>query len=106
MASIRRWKGGWQARYRDPNGTQRSKSFARKLDAQRFLASTEVSKARGEWLDPTLGRLTFAAWVDEWSTTIVDLRASTVQRDLSIVRAHLVPRFGDVALANITTPAV
>ena len=106
MATIRRWKGGWQARYRDPSGRQRSRSFPRKIDAERFLASTEVAKARGEWLDPALGRITFAEWADQWSTTIVDLRPSTVARDLSIVRAHLLPKFGRVPLANVTTPDV
>jgi hypothetical protein len=32
---------------RDPAGGQRSKVFARKADAQRFLNETETAKARG-----------------------------------------------------------
>jgi hypothetical protein len=34
----------------------------------------EVSKARGEWVDPALSRCTFATWAEEWAATAVDLR--------------------------------
>lgn len=49
---------------------------------------------------------TFAAWVEEWSATVVDLRPSTRDRDLRAVRVHLIPRFGCIALARITNPMV
>ena len=66
----------------------------------------EVSKARGEWVDPALGRCTFAAWAEEWAATVVDLRPSTRDRDLRAVRVHLVPCFGEMPLAKITNPMV
>jgi integrase len=66
----------------------------------------ESTKARGEWVDPALGRRTFASWADEWSATVVDLRPSTLDRDLRIVRTHLLPHFGPVPLARITNPMV
>jgi hypothetical protein len=37
----------WRARYRDPSGRERSKSFARKVDAERFLVAVEDAKLRG-----------------------------------------------------------
>ena len=40
-------KAGWRALYRDNDGKQRSKSFDRKADAQRFLATVEADKLRG-----------------------------------------------------------
>lgn len=43
---------GYRARYRDPLGEQRSKTFGRKADAQRFLLDMEADKARGTWIDP------------------------------------------------------
>ena len=107
MAHVeRRGQGRWRARYRGPDGRERSKTFDRRSDADRWLASIEVSKARGEWVDPALGRQTFASWAEEWSASIVDLRPSTLNRDLGIVRVHLLPRFGSVPLARITNSMV
>nr|QEO74221.1 hypothetical protein [uncultured bacterium] len=54
----------WRARYRGPDGRERSKTFERRSDAERWVASMQVSKARGEWVDPALGRCAFATWVD------------------------------------------
>ena len=106
MAHVQKRDGSWQARYRDPAGREHARRFARKVDALQWLATIEVSKGRGEWLDPALGRQTFAAWVGEWAGTTVDLRASTLERDASIVRNHLLPRFGPMPLAKITSTEV
>ncbi len=92
----------WRARYRGPDGRERSQTFDRRVDAERWLAGVQVSKARGEWVDPALGRTTFAEWCDRWAATIVDLRESTLARDLGLVRNHLVPAFGPVPLAKLT----
>ena len=56
---VRNGKATYRVRYRDPAGSQRSKVFARKADAQRFLNETETTKARGTWTDPALGRVLF-----------------------------------------------
>lgn len=103
MAHVeKRGQGRWRARYRGPDGRERSKTFDRRVDAERWLAGVEVSKARGEWVDPALGRITFGEWCDRWATTIVDLRESTLARDLGLVRNHLVPAFGPMPLAKVT----
>ncbi len=103
MAYVeRRGPSRWRARYRGPDGRERSKTFERRSDAERWVASMQTSRARGEWVDPALGRRTFASWVEEWAATIVDLRPATRDRDLRAVRVHLLPRFGDIPLARIT----
>jgi hypothetical protein len=59
MAWIRKRPGRskpYEARWRDPDGRERSRSFARKLDAQRFLATVETAKLRGSYVDPSAGR--------------------------------------------------
>jgi hypothetical protein len=50
------------ARYTDPSGRERAKSFIRKRDAERFLTGIENDKLRGTWTDPTLGRVQLADW--------------------------------------------
>ena len=77
MASITRDESGaWRARYRDPNGNQHSRNFSRHRDAELFLTSIEHAKASGAYVDPLLGRITFAAWAEEWRSGVVDLTRS------------------------------
>lgn len=93
----------WRARYPGPDIRERSQAFARRVDAERWLAGVTVSTAKGEWIDPALGRVTFAEWTEHWAPTIVDLRPNTLSRDLGMVRTHLIPAFGPVPLAELTT---
>jgi hypothetical protein len=37
----------WRVRYRDPSGHERAKSFARKVEAERFLRHVEADKLKG-----------------------------------------------------------
>ena len=76
MGHIERrvWSGkvSYRARYRDPAGHERSKSFDRKADAERWLAEIEHAKARGLWTDPRLRNLSTllrcrAGLFTEWS---------------------------------------
>ena len=48
----------WRAHYRTPAGTQRNKTFTRKIDAERFLATVENAKNTGTFVDPALSRIT------------------------------------------------
>jgi integrase len=99
---MRNGKTTYRVRYRDPAGGQRSKVFARKADAQRFLNETETAKARGTWTDPSLGRVLFRDWLGEWWATTTNLRASTRERDESLLRRLALSRFGDAPLAAIS----
>jgi hypothetical protein len=105
MGHIERrvWSGkvSYRARYRDPAGRERSKSFDRKADAERWLAEIEHAKARGLWTDPRLGRVRFADWLTSWWSTTTNLRPTTRNRDETLLRLHALPRFGDMPLAAI-----
>ena len=57
----------WRARYLDPAGRERSQTFGRKTDAERFLATVETDKLRGAYLDPQAGRVTLGDFYAEWS---------------------------------------
>ena len=65
----KRDNGRWRARYRAPDSRERSKTFDRKADAERFLASVTVDRARGDWLDPALGRV--RPWLYGIATNLV-----------------------------------
>jgi hypothetical protein len=78
MGSVdRRPSGRWRARYWDPEGRQRSQTFDRKGDAERFLQRNGADLQRGEWIDPALRRVLFIEWAEQWWQTTTRLRPST-----------------------------
>ncbi len=104
MGSIRKRpdrQKPYEARYRGPDGQQRSKSFLRKLDAQRWLTERERERHRGEWVDPALGRTPFAEWCAQVQAGRVNLAPSTRARDESVVRSLVLPTFGELELRAI-----
>lgn len=77
MASIDKLPSGrWRARYRDPQGRSRSKTFDRKRDAERYLSASSTDMERGRWTDPQGGRITIGSWAERYLATVVNLRAS------------------------------
>ena len=96
----------WDVRYRDPDRQQRKRTFRRKVDAQRFANTVEADIARGEWVDPHLGKETFADWAQRWLPTIAGLKPKTRESYESILRCHLMPRFADTPVSRIDHPAV
>jgi integrase len=104
MASVRRHPKAdrsWQVRYRDPDGKQRSRNFGRKVDAERFAATTEADKVRGEWVDPDAGSITFAEFTERWLATRVDWAPQTRERNLGLLANHVLPVFGHRAVRSI-----
>jgi integrase len=93
---------GWVARYRAPDGKERTKAFKKKSDAENFLTTQEARKLRGEWVDPARGKMTFREWQATWWKTTVNLRPTTRVRDESYTNKHVLPRFGDIPLNKIT----
>ena len=99
---IRDGRTSWRVRYRTPSGAERSKSFARKVDAERFRASVETSKVTGTYVDPTLAKVTVGAWAERWLDGQTHLKPSTRARYEGIVRKHIHPKWDRVRLANVS----
>jgi integrase len=102
MASITKRDGRanlWQVRYRDPEGKSRSRQFARKVDAERFLTSVQHSLLAGDYIDPA-DRTTFQEYAEGWRAAQVhrDSSAAVVERHLRL-RAY--PAFGSRPLRSI-----
>ena len=110
MASIeKRTRNGqvrWYMRYRDPAGAQRTKTFDRKVDAERFLATVESAKLTGAYIDPAASRLTVGIWAKRWLDGQTHLKPSTRERYAGILREHIDPRWGTTRLADISHSAV
>ncbi|HSH60598.1 MAG TPA: tyrosine-type recombinase/integrase [Acidimicrobiales bacterium] len=56
----------WQARYLDIDGGEHTRTFARKQDAERFLATVTADLVRGEYVNPDAGRVTFSEFWKRW----------------------------------------
>ncbi len=110
MASIeKRTRNGqvrWYMRYRDPNGQQRTKTFDRKVDAERYLTSIESSKLTGSYINPAAARLTLGPWAQRWLDAQTHLKPSTRERYAGILRAHIMPRWGSTRLSDVNHSAI
>ncbi|GFK18914.1 tyrosine-type recombinase/integrase [Corynebacterium glutamicum] len=65
--TLKSGKISWEARYRDPTGQQRSKSFPLKKEAVAFLEEERRRIRRGEWLDPKTHTVTVGELMDMWA---------------------------------------
>jgi integrase len=111
MADIQKRKTSsgetkWDVRYRDEGRRQRKKTFDRKIDATRFANTVEADLLRGDWIDPNRGKETFDVWAERWLTTLGDKKPKTAESYESIVRKHLLPRFGTWPIVAIEYPTV
>ena len=62
----------WQVRYRDDNGTQRARNFAKKTgtdpdkSADAFDAKVKTQLDDGSYVDPASSNVTFKAFAEDW----------------------------------------
>jgi len=97
--------GHYRANWRDATGKQRAKTFDTRKQAKAFLAETEAALTRGMYVDPHAGRQAFgeyaARWLDARHTQI-----NTSARDRSVMRIHVVSRWGTTPLGRIDHLAI
>jgi integrase len=103
---IRNGRVRWYTRYRDTAGNQRTKTFDRKVDAQRYLTSVESAKQSGVYIDPARAKVTVGEWAERWLAGQAHLKPSTRERYEGIVRAHILPRWRSTNLADVKHSAV
>lgn len=95
----------WRARYRAADGRERSSTFRKKVDADRWLRNELASLDRGQWVDPNAGRIVLAEWCDQWLKSL-DVKPKTLAGYESLLRSRVVPVFGDFELRRITPASV
>lgn len=101
----RRDNGRYRARYVGPDKRWKSKTFDRKIDAERWLRYQLSSIDRGEWIDPALRRTQFGELADRWLSTIAGLRPKTRANYESLLACHVLPQFGEHELAQVNRVA-
>ncbi|MCC8909456.1 tyrosine-type recombinase/integrase [Curtobacterium sp. GD1] len=97
----------YRVRYRTPERKQTDKrGFRTKRDAELFLASVEVSKARGEFVRPEAARETIGQLGPAWLANQSHLKPSSY-RPLEIAwRLHVEPVWGRTRVSDVGHSAV
>lgn len=95
----------WQARYLDPEGRERTRTFERKQDAERFVVTVGADVLRGAYVDPNAGKVTFAAFAERWLAAQTFTESSREATELRL-RLHASRHFGHRELRNIKPSVV
>jgi integrase len=98
---VEKRSGRYRARYRDPLGRQRSQTFTRKADAERFIREQQVEVDRGRWIDPRGADAALAEWSEEFLSLcrrLAPTTQATYRRDLT---KYILPRFGAYRLGRL-----
>ena len=102
MGFVRSRDGRHQALYIDPAGKRRSAgTFSSVRKAEEAILRKEVAKANGDWVDPREGTVTFATFAQDRWLPHRRVRDSTRGALAGHLRNHLVPSFGQVAMADL-----
>lgn len=99
----------WRGRYKLPSGRVVAVSdadgaavrFRTKREAERAANDAEAKTRSRAWRDPSLGRISFGEFANRWYDA-QDLAASTLQNYRRHIEEHLLPKFGDLAIADIS----
>jgi len=92
----------YRVAYRKPDhGQGQKRGFRTKRDAELFLASVEVAKARGEFVDAGAARITIDALGKEWLKNQSHLKPSSYRPVESAWRVHVATKWGTRSVGTI-----
>ncbi|MFG3603745.1 tyrosine-type recombinase/integrase [Micromonospora chersina] len=101
MGFVRKTPAGtFRACWRDPAGGQKSKSFRTKREANAYLTEVEGTLNRGTYVNPHAGRTRFGDFAQQWLATRT-VEARTTERTISMLRTHILPKWGDWPLGKV-----
>jgi len=92
----------YRVQYRTPDHRNTMKrGFTTKRDAELFLASVEISKAKGEWVDPTKARTPVSVVAEEWFRAQVQVKPTTRSGYRFHLDKYVLPRWGSTRLVDV-----
>jgi integrase len=93
--------------YRKPDRSPTTKrGFRTKREAELFLATTEVRKATGEWIDASASRITISELGADWLRAQTHLKPSSLHVLQVAWRIHVEPVWGDRRIGEIQNSEV
>lgn len=103
VTTARHGKGlRWLARWVDHDGQERSKSFARKAEAQYEISEVTARLSVGTYADPKRSAVIFRDVAEEWfASKRTTKEPKTVAGYRSLLDGPVLPRWGDTRLRDI-----
>jgi len=105
MASIHKRQRGdrvsWRVHHRT-DGVQRNHTFAKRSEAERYLAELESREHVSLRSASRSAAVTVGEWAEIWLAGQAHLKPSTLERYAGVVRTHVVPAWGTVRLDRVT----
>jgi integrase len=87
---------------RDPTGTTYTRTFRTRREAEAFEAQERASRARGAWLDPRRAEKRLGDVAGSWLESNPAKRPSSIARDESALRVHVIPALGERTIGSLT----
>ena len=97
-----RWIACWQ----DPEVGQRQRVFARRNDAEAFIAAIEDDIRSDRYIDPSARERTFEAAAEAWLSSKNRIKDSTWRRYRRELDNYVLPRWRTRAVGSITRPQI
>lgn len=97
-----RWEAGWY----DPDGIQKKRLFARRMDAESFIAGLEDDIRSDRYIDPSARERTFAAAAEAWLSSKNRIKDSSWRRYRRELDNYVLPRWGTRPVGSITRPQI
>ena len=96
--------GRWQVRYSGRDGLVRHgpHTFPTKTDAEVWLSVAEAGIVQGIWIDPDAGTVPVGEYAQRWINERPGLAAKTVVLYEGLLRLHIRPSLGAIAVADLT----
>src|SRR6266487_3501828 len=96
----------WRARWRGPDGTLESKpGFRSRKDAEKYGRDQDAAIRNNTYVDPRAGQITVTEWVNDWYPAL-DLELTTLANYRYAIEVHILPKFGDRALASLNAQEI
>ncbi len=92
----------WRARFRGPDGREHSRTFARKVDAERWLRGQLGHVDTGGWVDPSGATTPFGDVAARFMAGRAGLRPSTAAASASYMRSLVLPTFAAIPVGRVT----
>ena len=91
----RRDNGRYRARHEGTDGRWHSRTFDRRVDAERWLSDQVSRTSHGTWIDPNAGLISLEEYSEAWLAAKSRLKPKTRQGYLSLLRSRILPELGD-----------
>jgi integrase len=102
MAWVEERRGQFRVRFRREDDTVGSVTGIPDLEsANNEIQEIEVAQRKGTWVDPSKKKITLAEWVLEWWDAL-DVDKRTLENYQGIIKNHILPRWGDTEIGDIS----